>query len=168
MTCILFIKPKRHCRFKRINKQKTSSRASTTSTISTRCIEHIIKNLKQQRHRQSIRQNYHRISKIFSRFYLRLDVKPKTWPERLTLFVGYLIDNKKQSATVRSYVSAIKAILENDGIKFDTDVTTITSLTQVCKYVNDKAHKRSPIQKSLLIKIIKTSNAHTSYNLTNV
>ena len=95
-------------------------------------------------------------------------MKPTTWPERLTLFVGYLIDNKKQSATVRSYVSAIKAILENDGIKFDADVTTITSLTQACKYVNDKAHKRSPIQKSLLIKIIKTSNAHTSYNLTYV
>ena len=45
---------------------------------------------------------------------LRLDHKPDNWGDRLILFVGHLIENKKQSSTVRSYISAIKSVLRKD------------------------------------------------------
>ena len=74
-------------------------------------IERIVDYLKLQYHRDSSRANYYQIWKIFSKFYLRLDSNPNNWSERITLFVGYLIDTQKQSATVKSYISAIKAVL---------------------------------------------------------
>ena len=128
--------------------------------ISSNDIEDIIEKLKLQRHRDSTRENYYRIWKIFSRFYLRLDVKPNDWSDRLTLFVGYLISEKKQSVTVRSYISTIRSILIDDNIKFDADQSTLNSLTKACSYVNDKVCCRLPIQKNLLYVILQKVEAH--------
>ena len=107
------------------------------------------------RHWDSTKANYYRVWKNFSKFYLSLDYKPISWAERLTLFVGYLVESRKQSATVKLYVSAIKAILQDDGIEFDPDETTITSLTKACRFINDRVYRKIPIQKTLLSKIIK-------------
>ena len=81
---------------------------------------------------------------------LRLDYRPDNWEDRLVLFVGYLIQNKKQSATVRSYISAIKAVLREDNQKIDEKVYLIISLKKACRLQNDQIVTRLPIQKGLL------------------
>ena len=81
---------------------------------------------------------------------LRLDYKPDNWEDRLVLFVGYLIQNNKQSATVRSYISAIKAVLREDNQKIDENVYLITSLTKACRLQNNQIATGLPIQKGLL------------------
>ena len=65
----------------------------------------------------STRKNYYVVWKLFNKFLMRLDVKPTDWEDRLILFVGHLVNEKRQSAMVRSYVSAIKTVLKDDGYK---------------------------------------------------
>ena len=87
------------------------------------------------------------------------------WEDRIVLFIGYLIDNKKQSATVKSYVSAIRAVLKDDGIKLNEDLFLVSSLLRACKYVNDQAKTRLPIQKRMLEVILGQIETH--YRLIN-
>ena len=70
--------------------------------------------------------------------------------ERIILFVGYLIDNNRKSSTIKSYVSAIKAILQEDGVVLDNNEFIMNSLTRACKLINDKVITRLPIKKSML------------------
>ena len=89
-----------------------SSRSSSTSTsISTAGIPDIIIQLCNNKHRSSTQKNYYCVWKIFNEFFVKLDRKPSGWEDRITLFVAYLINRGKKSTTVRSYVSAIKAVL---------------------------------------------------------
>ena len=95
--------------------EKEKKSLSTVSTISTKYIKNTIERLRLLRYRNSTRRNYYIIWKAFNKFFLKLDIKPDSWEDRLTLFVGYLIDQNKQSATIKSYISAIKAVLKEDG-----------------------------------------------------
>ena len=81
---------------------------------------------------------------------IKLDVKPKHWKDRVTLFIGYKVDQGIQSATVRSYVLAIKRTLIEDGYPWDDTRVILGSLTKACKIINDKVHTRLPIKCSLL------------------
>ena len=128
----------------------SSSTGSTTSTISTLGMQQIVERLKSQQHRDTTRKNYSGIWKLFNSFYLRLDIKPKNWEDRILLFTAYLVETKKQLSTVRSYISAIKAILQEDGRELDTDKFLLSSLTKACKLKNDKIQTRFPIYKGLL------------------
>ena len=136
-------------------KNRESSGASTSSTISSVELEQVIEQLKADRHHDSTKKNYYAIWKLFNKFFVRLDKKPETWGERLTLFVGYLVQNKKCSVTVKSYISAIRAVLNNASIKVKTDECLLLSLTQACKLRNDIVHTRLPIMKQLLGVIIE-------------
>ena len=109
-----------------------------------------IERLRCYRVRDSTRQNYYLIWKSFNTFLLRLDEMPSSWEEKLTLFVGYLVDQKKQSSTVKSYISAIKAVLLEEGVKLSEDHYLWNSLTRACRYMNDKVKLRFPIHKKLL------------------
>ena len=109
-------------------------------------MQHIVDKLRSQQYRSSTRHNYYVVWKLFNKFFIRLDQKPDTWKDRLTLFVGYLIDNEKQSSTVKSYISAIKAVLREIGIKLNYDQSLILSLTRACRLVNDQIRTRLPIQ----------------------
>ena len=83
-------------------------------------------------------------------FFLRLDVKPLNWEDRLALFVGYLIQSGKQSSTIRSYISAIRAVLKIEGIDINDDVYLLGALTRACKLKNDRIRVRLPLKRSLL------------------
>ena len=98
--------------------------------------------LKFYQHRASMRDNYYTIWKQFNTFYLKLDGKTE-WEDRVTLFVTYLINNNKQSATVKSYISALKAILRLDGIELKQN-------TRACKLCNDHVHIKMSIRSGLL------------------
>ena len=66
------------------------------------------------------------------------------------MFIGFLIDKNRQSSTIKSYISAIRAVLQDDGVILDENKFLITSLTRACKLKNDRVHTRLPIQKGLL------------------
>ena len=90
-------------------------------------------------------------------FFVRLDKKQDTWEDRITLFVTYLIEDKKQSQTVKSYVSVIKGILAEINVKINHDKFLLSVLTRACKLKNDI--RKMPIRKGLLrIILTKTMN----------
>ena len=94
-------------------------------------------------------KTYLAIWRQFNCFLIRLDWRPPSWEEKTALFCTYLIDKGNQSATVRSYVSAIKAVLAGDGYSWDNTKIFISSLTQACKLMNDRVKCRLPIQRPL-------------------
>ena len=116
-----------------------------TTTISTSAVQEIVNRLKLARHRQSTKQIYYSVWKLFNEFFIKLDRKPHAWEDRIVLFIGYLIDNHRQSSTIRSYISAIKAVLQDDGIILDQDQALLTSLTRACRLQNDRVRTRLPI-----------------------
>ena len=131
-------------------KRKKTSASSTSSTLSTLEIEQIINRLRHEQHRSSTRRNYYAIWKLFNEFFIRLDSKPANWTDRLTLYVGHLIKENKQSSMVRSYVSAIKAVLKMNRVKIKEDQYLLASLTKACKLRNDTIRHRFPIRGDML------------------
>ena len=113
-------------------------------------MERVVSNLRNIQNRESTKSNYLTVWRIFNKFLIRLDSKPPTWEDRLTLFVGYMVDRGNQSSTIKSYISAIKAILRMDGYVMNEDMLLLKSLTRACKLKNDVVHTRLPIQIGLL------------------
>ena len=141
------------------NSDYSAASLSTSSRLSTRDISQIVDQLQMHQHRDSTRKNYYTVWKLFNEFFIRLDVKPSAWEHHLTLFVGYLINFNKKS-TVRSYISAIKAVLKLNKIKIQEDQYLLTSLTQACKLKNDTVKNRLPISKSMLSVLLRTAKNH--------
>ena len=137
------------------NLQSLLDNSSMSSTLSTAAIGRIIENLKRKRNRPSTNKMYYNVWKQFNEFFIRLDSKPQSWEESLTLFVGYLVETNKKSTTIKSYISAIKAVLLDDGVDISEDRYLLTSLTKACKYVNDKVRTRLPIQRGMLNEILR-------------
>ena len=127
-------------------RQSRASNRSTSSRISTDSLQSILERLLMKQNRQSTNKAYLGIWRQFNSFLIKLDRKPESWEERVTLFVSYKIDGGAQSSTIKSYVSAIKRILTDDGYKWDATKIMLTSLTKACRMVNDKVYTRLPIQ----------------------
>ena len=89
---------------------------STSSSLSTAEIEEIIEILSSSRHRDSTKKNYYSVWRTFNQFFIWLDRKPDSWEERITLFAAHLIQMKKKSSMVKSYVSVIKAVLSDMNV----------------------------------------------------
>ena len=75
---------------------------------------------------------------------MQLDDKPDTRDERITLFVGHLIYKGRKASTIKSYISAIKAILWEDGFEVNEDRSQITALTRACRLINNKIRLKLP------------------------
>ena len=114
-------------------------------------MEHILDRLKMQRIRNSTAKNYLAVWRIFNKFLIRLDRKPDLWEDRVALFCAYMIDQQgKQSQTIKSYVSAIKSVLKDDGYQWDDNKLLLGALTKACKLVNDRVRTQLPITQGLL------------------
>ena len=70
----------------------------------------------------------------FNNFLINLDCRPESWDEKLALFTAYLIQNANPGPTIKSYVSAVKAILQEDGAHIEDNSVTLTSLLKPTKY----------------------------------
>ena len=138
----------------RVHRTEVSS--SSSSKISMSDIQSIVEQLKLQRHRQSMKDNYYGIWKTFNQFFIRLDIKPTSWENRLTLFVAYLIQNKRKSTTIKCYIFAIRAVLRNGGIKLKEDKVLLASLTQACHLHYDHVGMHLSIRKMLLLVLLKS------------
>ena len=110
----------------------------------------VIDRLRCKSNRNSTRKTYHRIWTTFNKFLIRLDDKPQCWEERVTIFIAYLIEQGRQSSTIKSYVSAIKNVLMTDGYEWSDSKILLTSLTRACKLENDIVKTRLPIHGKLL------------------
>ena len=132
-------------------KRRKSSKASSSSMISMNALLDIVDRLKNDRVRLSTRANYYGIWKHFNEFYIKLDIKPETWEERLVLFAGLLADSGRKGNTIKSYILAIKAVLKEDGVDLCEDKFLLSAITKACKYKNEKVHIRFPIQKGVLV-----------------
>ena len=76
---------------------------------------------------------------------------PTTWEDRVALYCGHLVfDCNVQSATLKSYVSAIKDVLVNDGYPWKQDKMLMSMLISSCQIKNDRVRNRFPISDSLL------------------
>ena len=125
--------------------------SSQSSKISTSYLEGLLDQLKSSHNRKSTRTYYHNVWTNFNKFIIRLDRMPKSWEQRTSLYCAYLICEKQlQSSTVKSYVSAIKDVLQTDGYKWNDGAVLLNTLTRSCKLKNDQMKTRLPIQKGLL------------------
>ena len=116
------------------DRKTSNSSGSTSSTISSAALGNLIDRLKMERNRSTTRQTYYCVWRKFNQFFIRLDIKPQNWEDRLILFVGYLVESNKKSSTIRSYISAIKAVLREDNVIINEDKYLLSSLTKACKY----------------------------------
>ena len=132
------------------------SSSSKSSSISSNQIWSIIEKLRYKRNRSSTRKNYYVIWKTFSEFFVRLDQRPESWEDRILLYVGYLIEKKHKTSTINSYVSALKTILREEGIKVQEDQFLLNSLLRAARFrAGYSVTIRMPIQKPMLITILK-------------
>ena len=138
-----------------MNTNKDTGSGSTATSISTDEILAAINQLRLQRHRNSTAKNYYGIWMNFNRFLIKLDKKPNNWEDRVVLFAAYLIQNKRKSTMVKSYISVIRAVLYNGGIILKEDAALLSSLTRACKLRQDTIQTRLPIRKSLLRQLLQ-------------
>ena len=137
MSCIVGMnRSSRHCR---------SEKSDTSSTISTVHMEQLVQKLLSQQNRKSTVNTYMNIWRQFNNFVIRLDVRPESWEARTTLFIAHMIEQGKQSASIKSYVSAIKKLVVMDGYKWQDSEVLSTSLTKACRLINDRISIRLPI-----------------------
>ena len=120
----------------------------------------IVDKLRLDRVRDSTKQNYYSVWKAFNSFFLRLDVKPILWEDRLVLYAAFLVQNNRKAQTVRSYICAIKNILRDDGVEINEDKFLLTSLTKACWLKNTKVVTHLPIQRNLLQLLLLTLFEH--------
>ena len=133
------------------HKDSTDTTSSSgDSSISTAAVQSIVDKLKGERNRSSTRENYYKIWRKFNQFFIRLDTKLRSWEDRLVLFVGYLVNLNCRSSTIKSYISAICAVLKEDGEDLNEDVYLLNSLTRACHLQNDVMLIRLPIRKPVL------------------
>ena len=110
--------------------------SSNSSKISTSTMKNILQNLQYTSTRKSTKAIYLSVWQKFNSFIIKLDNKPSSWEERITLFGAYLVDSGVQSGTLKSYYSAIKSILREDGYIVDHEKLLLVSLTKACKLIS--------------------------------
>ena len=114
----------------------------------------ILERLKNCKNRQSTNANYHAIWKKFNCFVMSLDIIPKLWEDRVSMYCASLIKDGIQSSTLRSYISTIKCVLLDDNYPWQDELILICTLTRACRYINDRVRPRFPIYISLLEQLL--------------
>ena len=67
-----------------------------------------------------------------------------------------MVKTKKKLTTIRSYISAIKAVLWEEGIELNENRSILNSLTRACHIRNDKIRIKLPIKKPMLQLLMKS------------
>ena len=112
----------------------------------------------------AMKENYHLIWRNFNKFVIQLDRIPSTWEEKTSLYCAFLVRDGKQSATVKSYVSAIKYKLTTDGYPWNDKLVLLSTITKACKIMNDVVLTRLPIGAKLLDILIFDVHRENSSN----
>ena len=143
------------CRVRSKSSKSGSTSTSSTSKYSKNSLELILEKLKGKQVRTTTSTNYLAIWRSFNQFLIKLDKMPNSWEDRTALFCAHLVNEGNQSQTLKSYVSAIKSVLKDDGYyEWNEEKVLLSTLTRACKLENDKLTCRFPIQKGLFELII--------------
>lgn len=118
--------------------------------------------------KESTRKSYHRTWVRMNRFISGFDILPPMWEDRMEIWAAHLANNKKHSATVGSYMSAIRHVLATDGIIVSRKNFRLAMIIKTCKLHNDVLYIRLPLQKKLLNRMIQFINYHYECNLGQV
>ena len=97
----------------------TSSNSSSSAKYSVGRIKNIIKGFKSVQNRGLTVANYQNIWRHCNKFILSLDVIPKLWEERASLFAAHLVHEGVQSSTLKSYISAIKINIDDRRVSME-------------------------------------------------
>lgn len=76
----------------------------------------------------------------------------------MVLYASFLADIGNNSATVASYMSAIRYVLRHDGIDINDKCCKLSSIIRACKLHNDVITVRRPIRSGLLRLILGQVN----------
>ena len=76
----------------------------------------------------------------------------------MILFVGHLVETGRKSSTINSYISAIKTVLQKDGVRLREDRFLLNSLVKAWRLKNDQIQTRIPIQRDLMEAIVRKLN----------
>ena len=96
-----------------------------------------------------LRKKYHEIWTKFNKFIISLDRRPALWENCVALYCAFLVEKGNKSTTIRSYISAIKKVLKENGYDWNDQIVLLNSLTKACRILNDKVKTRLPIQMGL-------------------
>ena len=101
-------------------------------------MNNVIDRLQSKQTRSSTTIAYLGVWRQLNRFLLNLDTAGRSlsWEQKTALFGAYLVDAGVQFSTLKSYFSAIKFILRQDGYEWDDKtlmITLLTSLVKGCK-----------------------------------
>ena len=142
-----FLGQRKKCKFNDL----ASTKSSNSSRISRDYVNNVLEKLKCKQTRESTAVNYLSVWRHLNRFLISLDFRDSLcWEERTALFGAYLVDGGVQSSTLKSYFSAIKHVLKQDGYHWNDQKVLLSSLVSSCKLVNDRVKIRLPIKKGLL------------------
>ena len=119
-------------------------------------VQNVLTRLQGRQTRASTTSNYLSVWRHLNKFIINLDSKENlSWEQKTALFGAYLVDCRGvQSTTLKSYFSAIKHILKQDGYQWDENKVLLSALVKSCKLENDKVKIKLPIQKGLLEQIL--------------
>ena len=115
----------------------------------------MLESFKTKTNQPTTMENYIGIWRTFNKFILRLDILPSSWEERRSLFGTYMVNMGHKSATLKSYMSAIKKILQLIDYEVDDKKLQLNTLTRACKLINDCVRQRLPIGAGLLEVILQ-------------
>lgn len=105
--------------------------------------------------KNSTKRAYRTAYLSFTQFNLSLNNMPSRLDDQLAVFVAYRVELGDQSSTIKTYLSGIKYMLNQDGIEINTRTARLRALIKACKYKNDRVIQRMAISESLLVKLIK-------------
>lgn len=118
----------------------------------------VIERLSNDGIQESTKKMYHSVWCNFNQFLLSFDDLPTTWEDKMVLFASFLADIGNSSATVSSYMSAIRYVLRHDGIEVSNTSCRLSLIIRACKLHNDVVTVRRPIRLGLLNLILGQVN----------
>ena len=114
-------------------------------------LKEIVERLKREQICPRSQRTYHHAWHNFSKFMVRLDERPDTWTDSLVYFTANLIVEGHPKPTIKSYVSAVKHVLQEDGIQLEDNSLALSALLKSTKYtVETGPQLRLPIQWNLV------------------
>lgn len=118
--------------------------------ISLEMFKRVVERLSNDGIQESTKKMYHSVWCNFNQFLLSFDDLPTTWEDKMVLYASFLADIGSSSATVGSYMSAIRYVLRHDGIEVSNTSCHLSSIIRACKLHNDVVTVRRPIRSGLL------------------
>lgn len=124
--------------------------SSGASRYSVEFFNSILESINQSALKPKTKKLYHTVWVSFNQFLLKFNRLPRTWEEKILLFVTHLADSGKKPSTIKSYVSAIKNKLKTDGTEIDDQRVELTAIIRAVKLKDNRIFVRLPINKRIL------------------